>query len=76
MEQKAVSGLADLIDLTETSFAKQVHEQIAAVQDIVRLKSALLLVPHSLQLPAVAVAMALNVSRKLEQHNVGQLSWL
>ena len=43
---------ADLVDFTEATFAQQVHEQVATVQDIMRLETAPLLVPHPLETPA------------------------
>ena len=46
-----MSVMADLIDFTEATFAQQVHEQVAAVQDIMRPETAVLLVPHPLQTP-------------------------
>lgn len=53
-------GLADLVDLTETPFAQQVHEEVATVmQYVMRLEPALLLIPDSLQLPAIAMALLL-----------------
>ncbi len=40
-----------LVDLAEAAFAQQVHEKVAAVQHIMGLEAAPLLIPHSLQPP-------------------------
>lgn len=42
----------DLEDFAEAAFAQQVHKQIAAVQNVMMPKPALLLIPHPFQLPA------------------------
>ena len=48
--------MTHLVDFTKAAFAQKVHEQVSAVQNIMRLKAAPLLVPDPFQSPAAAAA--------------------